>query len=67
MLPNDAVFVKNVEMPLMTVEQLEYNLPFEFKDYITGELREYVFDYALMSDPRRRKPRRRPRTAGARG
>ena len=50
-LPNDAVFVKNVEMPLMTVEQLEYNLPFEFKDYITGELREYVFDYALMSDP----------------
>ena len=50
-LPNDVVFVKNVEMPLMNVEQLEYNLPFEFNDYITGELRDYVFDYAVISDP----------------
>lgn len=49
-LPNDVVFVKNVEMPQMSVEQLEYNLPFEFNDYITGELRDYVFDYALISD-----------------
>ena len=49
-LPNETVFIKNVEVPLMSVEQLEYNLPFEFKDYITGELREYVFDYAVISD-----------------
>ena len=35
-LPNDVVFVKNVDMPQMSVEQLEYNLPFEFNDYITG-------------------------------
>ena len=50
-LPNQVVFVKNVEMPLMSVEQLEYNLPFEFNDYITGELKDYVFDYAVVSDP----------------
>lgn len=50
-LPNETVFVKNVEMPLMTIDQLEYNLPFEFNDYITGELRDYVFDYAVVSDP----------------
>ena len=50
-LPNEVVFVKNVEMPLMTVEQLEYNLPFEFNDYITGEVREFVFDYAVLSSP----------------
>ena len=50
-LPNDVVFIKNVEMPLMSVEQLEYNLPFEFNDYITGEVRDYVFDYAVVSDP----------------
>ncbi|MBR1822473.1 MAG: pilus assembly protein PilM [Clostridia bacterium] len=50
-LPSDSVFIKNVEMPLMSIEQLEYNLPFEFNDYITGELREYVFDYAVISDP----------------
>lgn len=50
-LPNEAVFIKNVEMPPMTVDQLEYNLPFEFNDYITGERKEYVFDYAVVSDP----------------
>ena len=50
-LPNDVVFVKNVDMPQMSVEQLEYNLPFEFNDYITGELKDYVFDYAMLSDP----------------
>ena len=50
-LPNETVFVKNVDMPRMTVEQLEYNLPFEFNDYITGELRDFAFDYALLSDP----------------
>ena len=48
-LPNEAVFIKNVEIPPMTVEQLEYNLPFEFNDYITGDRKEYVFDYAVMS------------------
>ena len=47
-LPNSMVYVKNVEMPLMTVDQLKYNLPFEFNDYITGELKDYVFDYAVV-------------------
>ena len=50
-LPGDVVFIKNVDVPPMSAEQLQYNLPFEFKDYITGELREYVFDYAVVSDP----------------
>ena len=47
-LSNEAVYVKNVEMPEMTIDQLVYNLPFEFNDYITGEVREYVFDYAVI-------------------
>ncbi len=50
-LPSETVFLKNITMPLMTVEQLEYNLPFEFNDYITGELKDYVFDYAVISNP----------------
>ena len=50
-LPNETVFVKNVAMPRMTIDQLEYNLPFEFNDYITGELKDYVFDYAVVSEP----------------
>ena len=49
-IPSSNVYVKNVEMPVMTEEQLLYNLPFEFRDYITGEIREYLFDYALLSD-----------------
>ena len=51
-LPNEVVFVKNVDMPQMSIDQLEYNLPFEFNDYITGELKDYVFDYAVLSDPK---------------
>ncbi|MBR1560147.1 MAG: pilus assembly protein PilM [Clostridia bacterium] len=50
-IPNETVFIKNVEMPWMTVDQLEYNLPFEFNDYITGELKDYVFDYAVLNSP----------------
>ena len=46
-LPNESVFVKSVALPVMTADQLEYNLPFEFRDYITGEIRDYSFDYAM--------------------
>ena len=47
-LPNEAVYVKNVDVPMMTEDQLAYNLPFEFSDYITGEVDNYVFDYAVL-------------------
>ena len=49
-VPTESVYVKNVEMPIMSIEQLQYNLPFEFNDYITGESSEYIFDYAVLSD-----------------
>lgn len=38
-----------VTMPLMTADQLVYNLPYEFRDYITDELKNYIFDYAMMT------------------
>ena len=47
--PNETVFVRSVTMPQMTVDQLNYNLPFEFRDYITEELKDYVYDYAVVS------------------
>ncbi len=50
-LPNETVYVRNVNMPKMTIDQLVYNLPFEFRDYITDELKDYVFDYAMISTP----------------
>ena len=33
-------FLRNVTMPEMTAEQLVYNLPYEFRDYITDELKK---------------------------
>jgi type IV pilus assembly protein PilM len=47
-MSNSSVYVKNVKMPMMTKEQLVYNLPYEFNDYITGEVKDYVFDYAVL-------------------
>lgn len=48
-LPNETVFIRSVTMPVMTVDQLNYNLPFEFRDYITDELKDYLFDYEVVS------------------
>ncbi|MBQ4381255.1 MAG: pilus assembly protein PilM [Oscillospiraceae bacterium] len=48
-LPNDVIYVRNCTMPKMTEEQLLYNIPYEFNDYITDELKNYVFDYAMLS------------------
>ena len=48
-LQNETVFIRSVTMPVMTVDQLNYNLPFEFRDYITDELKDYLFDYAVVS------------------
>ena len=52
----EAVFVRNVTVPVMTADQLVYNLPYEFRDYITDELKNYVFDYAMLSTPEEKKP-----------
>ncbi len=52
-LPASQVFTRNVDVPPMTDAQLQYNLPFEFKDYLTQEKSLYYFDYsvnALVSD-----------------
>ncbi len=48
-MTGERVYVRNVTMPLMTAEQLLYNLPYEFRDYITEELKDYIFDYAIRS------------------
>ena len=50
-LPNELVYVRSVTMPKMTIEQLIYNLPFEFRDYITEELKDYAYDYAMITTP----------------
>ena len=47
-MPNEMAYVKEVSMPMMNTEQLEINLPYEFNDYITGEVKDYIFDYAVL-------------------
>ena len=47
-LPNETVFIRNVIMPQMTAEQLQVNLPYEFRDYISSEMRTYFYDYAMI-------------------
>ena len=49
-VPSERTYVKTVSLPLMTADQLMYNLPFEFRDYITGEIKDFLFDYAMISE-----------------
>ncbi len=44
-IPYAAGYLRNVTMPKMTPEQMMYNLPYEFRDYISDELKKYAFDY----------------------
>ena len=43
-------YLRTTSMPRMNVEQLAYNIPYEFSDYITGELKDYLFDYAVIPE-----------------
>ena len=47
-LPQESSYVRTVTMPVMTAEQLKLNIPYEFSDYIVGELKDYSFDYATI-------------------
>ena len=47
-LPGAVAFSKTVTMPVMSVEQLQLNLPYEFRDYISLEKDKYFYDYALL-------------------
>ncbi len=46
-LPSTEVFTRDLVMPAMTEQQLRYNLPYEFRDYLTEEKSRYFFDYSM--------------------
>ena len=50
-LNDEVAYLREVTMPRMTAEQLVINLPYEFRDYITDELKQYTFDYAMITTP----------------
>ena len=40
-------FFRHVTLPPMTVPELKLNLPYEFRDFISGDPDAYVYDYAV--------------------
>ena len=55
-LSDESVFLRTVTMPKMTEQQLSYNIPFEFNDYIVGEPGDYEFDYAMLEPQANKAP-----------
>jgi len=41
-------FTRCITVPRMNIEQLELNLPYEFRDYITQGKEKYRYDYAVL-------------------
>ena len=48
-ISDEDLFIRNITMPYMTDAQLMYNIPFEFTDYIHGEMKDYLFDFIKRS------------------
>ena len=48
-LPSQAVIGHHVIMPVMAEDELELNLPFEFRDFVGKDGSKYYYDYSVMS------------------
>ena len=46
-VPSSEVYTRAVTVPAMTEQQLAYNLPYEFRDFLTEEKSKYFFDYSV--------------------
>lgn len=47
-LPPAACYCRRLTTAMMSEDQLKFNLPYEFREYITGAKEEYFYDYALV-------------------
>ena len=47
-LPENVTYIRRLMLPYMTVDQLKVNLPYEFRDFISEQKEDYIYDYALM-------------------
>ena len=48
-ISSENYYLRHVTLPVMSVQQLQVNLPFEFHDYVTDDMSEYVYDYSVLS------------------
>ena len=46
-LPASHAFLRRITTPAMTEEQLQVNLPYEFRDFLTMSKDKYFYDYAV--------------------
>jgi len=46
-LPPQMVVSQQLTLPMMTRDELEINLPYEFKDYVGRNTDDYIFDYIV--------------------
>ena len=47
-LPDRVTYIVRMTMPLMTVDQLKINLPYEFHEYIPEDMDKYIYDYSVI-------------------
>lgn len=47
-LPAPDCVTRRIQMPAMSIRDLEINLPYEFRDYITQGKDKYYYDYAVV-------------------
>ena len=46
-IDSSQVFFRRITLPPMTISELKLNLPYEFRDFITDNPDEYMYDYAV--------------------
>ncbi len=44
-ISDSDLVIRSFDMPEMDDEQLKLNVPYEFSDYISGDMKEYIFDF----------------------
>jgi type IV pilus assembly protein PilM len=49
-IPDSETYVRRLKMPSMTESQLNFNLPYEFRDVIPDEKDKYIFDYSVIRE-----------------
>ncbi len=47
-MPVHEVYLRNVTLPMMNIQQLKVNLPYEFHDFIAEDMDKYIYDYAVL-------------------
>lgn len=47
-LPEEAVYQRRTVLPLMNTQVLMTNLPYEFRDFISDDKDNYIYDYSVV-------------------